>query len=186
MNTKKLIIICGLPKSGKTLFRKTLEPLIAGEDTSTEILHLAAGILRTTTAKILEHKELHRPLLVAIGDAIVAENPTGLVDRALERTFYKTPVLAVAGVRRPEELQAVREKYGSVGVDVVSVWINRLHQKNFVIDNTSPCLKEICDMELVVPELTENQKTRSELINGILQKTQVATECGVLLNNSGF
>ena len=125
MKTKTLILICGLPESGKTRLRLALEPLFAGADTSDSIIDAAASVMRCTRDEVIRSKNQLRPLLVAIGDAWVSENPTALVDRAMEKTLFRNPNIAIAGVRRASELDAVREKYGFSGTDVTAIWVDR-------------------------------------------------------------
>lgn len=175
MKTTHLILLCGKPRSGKTTVKSGFLPLVCGADTSTYIINSLAKTLNIDSKKILENKEKYRDLLKTLGDAIYAENPTELVEQAMDSTMYKTPWLCIAGVRRADELQATREKFARAGTVVTAIWCSRpkiVHLK----DNTDSNLREFCDFELQRPFLKNPQFIAdSQLLYAIANKTEVVS-----------
>ena len=106
---------------------------------------------------------------------MVRESATMLVDRAIERTCYRTPVVAVAGVRRVSELEAVKEKYGR-STHVTAVWVHR-NRVARLADNTSPNLREHCDLELCMQTTADGSfRADPHMIQALLGKTEVVSD----------
>ncbi len=78
-------------------------------------------------------KETLRPFLIALGDYLVEDNVTYLVDEAV-----KSGITVLTGIRRKEELEAAKVKLKAEGWDVKVVWVRRFEFGQTHTDVSSP------------------------------------------------
>ncbi len=167
MPTRVLIVI-GRPRVGKSTLRHRFESLlhVLGGSCSDAILPVASRTLGKSEEHILSRKEAYRPLLAALGDALVLDDPSYLARTVYHRgqpgmTMPGTFILD--GVRRQHELQEFRDYLDRIGVAHRTVWLSR------------PGAVEVADNTAVFPTDAEvilhSSEDRGELVDaaGLLE-----------------
>jgi len=141
MNRKNaLLLIAGLPTSGKTEFGSAFAAVTgrtAGSPSDIIYRELAEEMGVTVPDLHRIPKETLRPELIRVGDRITAEDPAALI-----KMLASSGVTVISGIRKKRELAAVRSKYP----DAVIVWIYRASP--FIQDNTDLKATD-CDMVIV-------------------------------------
>ena len=138
----KIFLICGPPQNGKDTFGALLaEAFGAHQAAPSDVIYMEMAERIGTTVKALKRipKEELRPALVELGDELVKDRPSYLIDRLIREGFT-----IITGVRRVSEALNVDE-------DTEIIWIER-EGFDIIPDNTEFELKKLADKVLVFKE----------------------------------
>jgi hypothetical protein len=182
----RALVVIGRPHAGKTTLRNLLSelPAVRGGSCSDAIYPRAAVILGHSEEYLAARKETFRGLLVALGNALCADDPAYLA-----RTVYHADcgtltlpgTFVLDGIRRPEELREFRRHLSRVGVQCVVVWIERPDQREHIIDNTSVTCAD-ADMILCAGEDTGGPVDASGLLDAMFSGHSFVTDHYALSN----
>lgn len=113
---KKLVILIGMPGSGKSFVAEQLQrhaPQLKIANSSDALVELLASKKGLTPAQILAKKEVYRPELIELGDKLS-------VGGNLIMHYACRGVDVLTGVRRIEELEAV---HAAQNIQILTVYV---------------------------------------------------------------
>jgi len=120
---RPLFVICGKARAGKTTIAEHFTAMVQKRgaeftygETSGVIVGLVAGELGVSVECVLADKELHRPRMIEIGNAMCGKDPA-----ALARALFSVGHSVITGVRRLEELARIRQDFPGV----LALWVER-------------------------------------------------------------
>lgn len=135
----RVLLIAGLPKSGKTFVGEFLARSCGVRYANTSDVIYEEAARRHGGWVMQAPKEVIRPILIEVGDDLCAGNPAELLER-----LVRNGNRILCGLRKPLELRTF--KTNNPGLEVKSLWI----QNSGIISPPDNTLLAAADCDMVI------------------------------------